>query len=68
METWFLLFDGTSPDGRGQPHFVGRTTDKDRACRHYNRCKKDPYSTGDVRIATDGGYSIASSDTNWEVL
>ena len=66
METWFLLFSGSSPDGTGQPQYSKRTTDKAEARRHYELCKKDPYSNGDVRIATDTVYGIASWDTNWD--
>lgn len=68
MKTWFLLFDGSSPDGRGQPAFVGRTTNKAKARKHYEACRKDPYSTGNVRIATNHNYSIASAETNWDAL
>jgi hypothetical protein len=66
METWFLLFSGSSPDGRGNPHYSKRTTDKAEARRHYERCKKDPYSVGKVQIITDGGYSTASENTDWD--
>ena len=31
MDNWYLLFDGTSTDGRGQPKYVGRTLSKKNA-------------------------------------
>jgi len=52
-ETWYLLFGGSSPDGRGEGDYVGRTTDKKVAFKHFNRISKDPYSTGCVKIITD---------------
>lgn len=52
-ETWFLLFDGSSPDGRGSAEFKMRTLDKEIALRHWKRCKDNPYSTGYVLIITD---------------
>lgn len=68
MDTWFLLFDGVSPDGMGQPDYVGRTTDKKKARDHYEECKDDPYCTGKVMIVTDASYTVASSFTNWDAL
>lgn len=68
METWFLLFDGSSPDGRGQPDFAGRTTDKAKAKKHYEACRKNPYSVGQVIIVTDHSHKMADAWTNWDVL
>lgn len=68
MNTWFLLFQGSSPDGRGQADFFRRTTDKTEAYEHYKKCRNDPYSNGYVSIATDKMYVIACSQTNWEAL
>ena len=51
--TWFLLFDGQSPDGRGDGRYVGRTTDAKRAAWHFRKVNGDPYSTGYVLIVTD---------------
>ena len=66
METWYLLFDGSSADGRGQGRYIGRTTDKEAARKHYMKCAKDPYSTGRVDIVTDTKIERAWSGTDWE--
>jgi hypothetical protein len=50
---WFVLYDGSSPDGRGQGQFCGRTTDPHKALEHFKECKSNPYSTGSVLIVTD---------------
>jgi len=52
-ETWYLLYDGSSADGRGQGTYAGRTTDKKKAVSYFKKCKADPYSTGGVDIVTD---------------
>jgi hypothetical protein len=33
--------------------FIGRTTDERVALEYYNKCRKDPYSTGYVLVITD---------------
>ena len=48
--TLFLLYSGTSEDGRGSANYAGRTTDKAKAKKHYEKCIKNPYSTGYVVI------------------
>lgn len=50
---WFLLFDGSSADGRGAGSYCGRTTDINIARRHLLTCKKNPYSIGGVKMVTD---------------
>lgn len=67
-ETWFLLFDGSSPDGRGFPEYVGRTTDAKAAKKHFTKCHKNPYSTGSVFIVTDHTNVSANPDTDWDSL
>ena len=52
-ETWYVLFDGTSADGRGDARFVGRTTDAVAAALHAKKCEKSPYCTGYVLKITD---------------
>lgn len=52
-ETWFLLFDGSSPDGRGEGKYVGRTTDVKHATWHFRKVNGNPYSTGYVMIVTE---------------
>lgn len=53
MENWYLLYDGESVDGWGKPTYLTRTTDKKVALEHYKKCKKNPYSIGQVVIVTD---------------
>lgn len=62
MSDWYLLFDGSSPDGRGYPKFVGRTTNKAEAKKHHEKVSRDPYSTGMVMIANDNSYTRADDD------
>lgn len=64
--TWFLLFEGSSVDGRGSPKYVGRTIDKHAARTHYINVKNNPYSIGKVEIITDNSRTVATSSTNWE--
>ncbi len=59
---WFLLFDGSSPDGRGYPDYIGRTTNRKEAHKHYRLCKDNPYSTGCVKVATDTEYRLARKE------
>ena len=67
-ETWYLLFGGTSIDGRGGGEYIGRTTSKDVAHGHYLGCLKDPYSIGSVQIVTDIKTERAWSGTKWGSL
>ena len=60
METWYLLFVGSSPDGLGHSIYDGRTTDKEEAIRHFEEIKSNPYSTGKVVIVTDEEYRVAT--------
>lgn len=53
MMTWYLLFDGSSPDGRGELDYKGRTTHKNVAKKHFEKVEGNPYSTGKVMIAND---------------
>ncbi len=59
-EPWFLLFGGSSPDGRGEGKYIGRTTDPKAAAWHWRKVHADPYSTGYVLIVTD--KSLARAD------
>lgn len=53
-KTWFLLYGGTSCDGRGQPTYVGRTTCPKKALKHQQMLEKgSPYSLGHVEAITD---------------
>jgi hypothetical protein len=53
LPTWYLMFDGSSPDGRGNAEFIGRTEDAEISWKHYAKCCDDPYSTGYVLRVTD---------------
>ena len=55
MDVWYLLFDGSSPDGSGWPDYIGRTTDKEVAKEHFwkTHYSNNPYSTGKVDIVDD---------------
>ena len=61
MSLWYLLFDGSSPDGRGEPDYVGRTTHKELALKHYKKVNESPYSTGKVMIANDFEFKLAGA-------
>lgn len=62
MDAEYLLFDGTSTDGRGAPKYIGRTTDKKKAEKHYKSCQS-PYSTGKIMVLTDDSfYQAIQSD------
>ena len=51
--TWYLLYGGTSIDGRGMGDYIGRTTDKTEAVRHFRKAADSPYSIGHVLVVTD---------------
>ena len=68
-ETWFLLYDGTSVDGTwGHPHYCGRTTDKEVAKYHYEKCEENPYSIGKVVAITDTREIRINWETDWSRL
>lgn len=52
-QTWFILYGGTSVDGRGHEAFVERTTNSKVAKRHLKRNEKNPYFVGSVDVITD---------------
>ena len=58
---WFLLFDGSSEDGRGEPKYCGRTSHKEVAKKHFQKVDSSPYSTGKVMIANDFDFRRASA-------
>jgi len=65
METWFLLFGGSSEDGSGPGKYVGRTTDKQAAIAHHQKCTSDPYNSGYVMIVKDDRLGRAWMQTDW---
>jgi hypothetical protein len=66
--TWYILYDGESVDGRGNPKFVKRTTDKQEAIEHLEYCKKNPYSCGKVVAFTDTKEIVVYFDYDWRTL
>jgi hypothetical protein len=73
---WFILYGGTSEDGRGPGEYLGRTTLLYVAKEHLDKCISDPYSTGSVQIVcntfhrsvvSEGGWNLALQDlVNYE--
>lgn len=49
----YLLYNGISCDGTGNPVYIGRTQSIQEAEEHFKKCKKNPYSIGKVEIVTD---------------
>ena len=66
IETWFLLFGGSSVDGRSNGShcgpYEGRTTDRVVAQKHYREMRRNPYSIGEVRIITDDSVRVATDE------
>ena len=62
---WFLLFGGTSEDGRGQGTFKGRTDSPATALTFYREHikKAGPYATGAVQAVTDD--KLTNVDEKW---
>jgi hypothetical protein len=67
-ETWYLLFAGISVDGMGDSDYIGRTTDKSVARKHYDEYKSNPYSVGKVIAVTDTKHKRIIFDYDWEDL
>lgn len=67
-ETWYLLFGGSSADGRGPGEYQGRTTDREIALRHFKECKNNPYSVGYVLVVTDDRCNHMQSPGEYEPL
>jgi hypothetical protein len=53
VSAWYLLFEGSSQDGRGIGTYCGRTTDQDVARKHYEKLVLNQLSIGRVEIVTD---------------
>jgi hypothetical protein len=60
-EAWYLIYEGSSPDGRGSPAFSYRTTDRARALNSLKEMRDNPYSNGYVIMVTDE----ESTDLSW---
>lgn len=54
----YTLYGGESEDGRGAGKYIGRTTDKDKAIKHFKKVSSNPYSTGRVVIQTDTSETV----------
>ncbi len=53
-ETQYLLYGGSSVDGRGPGEYKGRTTDVNVAAKYYvEEILANPYSIGYVEAVTD---------------
>lgn len=50
---WFLLYGGSSADGRGPGRYEGRTDDPEVARAHHEKIRANPYTTGYVQIIDD---------------
>ena len=66
METWFLLYGGSSEDGSGIGKYVGRTTDAALALKHFREVKSSPYNTGGVKIITDKSETGAWRESDFQ--
>lgn len=53
MSHWYLLYGGSSEDGSGPGHYVGRTLNRQDAYEHLRNVHSSPYNTGYVLIVTD---------------
>lgn len=67
-QTWFLLLEGSSCDGRGRPSYKSRTFNKSVAKEHYYNCQKSPYNVGGVEVITATKRFIVSLQTDWSEL
>ena len=68
MQTWYLMYNGSSQDGQGNAPFVGRTVDKKIAKELYKKIISNPYSIGFINYITDDKCVRVTRDTNWEKL
>ncbi|ATW62742.1 hypothetical protein SCBWM1_gp58 [Synechococcus phage S-CBWM1] len=59
---WFLLFSGTSVDGRGTGKYSSRTTEESVALSHLKNECSSPYSTGSVHIVGDDSIYIVAGE------
>lgn len=68
-QNWFLLFDGSSEDGRGPGSYKSRTTSADTALTFYRKnIKGNSYSTGKVIMVTDTHQHLMNEDAIKEVI
>lgn len=65
-ETWFLLYNGVSADGRGSGTYAGQTTDAREAMEHWLALRSNPYSTGKVVAVTDSEWLRIGCERDWD--
>lgn len=61
---WYLLYSGSSADGRGHPSYVGRTIHESIAMEHWKTCTS-PYSNGKVVIVDDNKETEITGQMGW---
>lgn len=59
---WFVIMDGSSPDGRGDSRFVCRTTDAGLVRAFLKKNQDNPYWTGFVLVIRDRGIENVSRE------
>lgn len=62
----FVMYFGSSEDGRGTPQYKGRTTDFSIALKHLQRIEKNPYTFGHVTVQSDTCEEFYTSSENLE--
>lgn len=67
-ETWFLLYSPTVSDIMGNGKYVGRTTNKEQARKHWRECMSDPYNIGKVVYITDNKRDEVREAADWDGL
>ena len=65
MKTLYLIYSGTSADGRGNAPLVKRTEDKKIAKKYYDKISKNPYNCGKV-IRIKGNTETYMMSSDWE--
>ena len=66
LGTIYVLYGGTSCDGRGNPTYVGRTTDMKEAREHLKKGQSNPYSIGSVWAMTDTEFHMIRESCEME--
>ncbi len=70
-ENWYLLFEGFSCDGRGEPSYVSRTSDYEEAKKFLQKNSDSPYHFDRVIVVTDFEYKQFHSINdleNWKLF
>jgi hypothetical protein len=64
FKIWYLLYGGSSADGRGSGEFLERTLSLEKAKAHAVKIQKDPYSMGSVWLISDYGTMKVVNEKN----